>query len=170
MTLPFSLFLADKTPTYFPQKIMSSLMNGGIMTEVQAFEYFVNWKKDDRLDIDLNGRVPKDHTIRLDLSERWRKDNKIHFVIGNRTKERYQFAPVVPCTGTQSLFMSLNQYNELEVSLEDKYLYKPELEVLAKRDGFDSYEAFESWFITFLKGQPDQCAHTKIIHWTNELY
>src|SRR5699024_11014489 len=45
----------------------------------------------------------KIHTIRHDGKNRWKTGNKIHMVINNRTKDRFQFAPVLECKSVQKI-------------------------------------------------------------------
>lgn len=94
----------------------------------------------------------------------------IHFVVGNRTPKRYQFAPVVKCVSVQEIFMSYDKVNGLEISIDGKYHYWRSSD-LAINDGFDSLEAFEEYFIKVCKqDKAHQCFTGKIIHWTNLKY
>lgn len=170
MTLGFSLYhdKAKKHPTHFPERVIKSI--DGI-TEYQQSSLLKVYKWHD-VDYPFDPKVSaKKHTIRVDKSNRWRKGMKIHPVINNRTKNRFQFAPEMTCTGVERIFMSLHpQTEELEISAGDSYLYYPEKEKLATNDGFDSYEDFEKWFHKILIKEAAQCLSARIIHWTDVRY
>lgn len=113
---------------------------------------------------------PKLHTIREDkddVKERWRIGMLIHFVYGNRTKNRVcwhtgtctfiEYIAIVypPCCGfTVYIF---NPITEFATKLTDL-----QIEQLAINDGFDSVEDFKHYFDKDFKG--------KIIHWTDIRY
>ena len=172
MTLGFSLYFDSrkKHPTHFPQKIIRSLDQAGFnaaevaMIDDQAFEQIPGHTGATSL-------MPrKIHTIRLDEKSRWEAGKNIHFVIGNRTKDRYQFAPVVKCTGVQDVFMTYSSGNGLEISIDGKYHYWRSGD-LPMNDGFDSMEDFEAYFIrACLRNNNDGCFSGKIIHWTDFRY
>ena len=116
---------------------------------------------------------PKIHTIREDKSGRWKPGTKINFVINNRSKDRYQFAPVIPCVSVQPIKMT--RFSDLiEVVIGDSlwkaqinskgvpYSWDIQLQILAQNDGFDSVEDFFAWFNKDYSG--------KIIHWTKYTY
>ena len=50
---------------------------------------------------------PKKHTIRKDEKDRWKVGNDIHFVINNRTKNRFQFAPITKVKSIQIIKIKL---------------------------------------------------------------
>jgi hypothetical protein len=70
-------------------------------------KYSVEYKEKFGKEWDIRKNIfletPKIHTIRTDYPHKWKSGNKIHFVINNRTKNRFQFAPVIPCTRTQDI-------------------------------------------------------------------
>ncbi|MGB8706236.1 MAG: hypothetical protein WCD31_14515 [Gillisia sp.] len=129
---------------------------------------------------------PKLHTIRQDKKNRWKAGTDIHFVINNRSKDRYQFAPIIKCVSTQRIAIintgkhPHGDYHKcMEVLVEqdsentrfgschfDKdgdIIYCSEwVEDLAINDGFESVKDFFSWFRTDF--------HGKIIHWTDLKY
>src|SRR6056297_2749507 len=47
--------------------------------------------------------IPKLHTIRHDPKGLWKPGRKIHMVVFNRTKDRFQFAPVLECKAVQEI-------------------------------------------------------------------
>lgn len=118
---------------------------------------------------------PKFHTIRPDPHNRWRPGTKIHFVINNRTKDRFQFAPVIEVKSVQEI--EITRHGPLaEIPMTMKYHrvgmkvvidgglvdgYEM-LEFLALNDGFNSVEDFLKYFNYDFSG--------KIIHWTDLKY
>lgn len=120
------------------------------------------------------GLPPKLHTIREDKHNRWKPGVKIHPVINNRTKDRFQFAPTLVCTGVQEIHIQhypgqILTYVDRQLfgdvfhhGLDDIYEYTNDLETLAINDGFPSVEAFFRWFNKDFGG--------KIIHWTDLKY
>jgi len=112
------------------------------------------------LETDMNDAMsycPKVHTIRKDKKNRWKAGCNIHFVINNRTPNRFQFAPVLPVVATQHIVIQ-----EKKVWVDARFLGESEIETLAKNDGFNSINDFFQWFNGDFEG--------KIIHWTNILY
>lgn len=116
---------------------------------------------------------PKRHTIREDAANRWRAGMDIHSVINNRTKNRFQFAPVVKCVSVQKIniypfkhglgrvvIVEGDRFDTDYMPLKGKGL--EELTQLAINDGFDSVEDFFKYFNTDFKG--------KLIHWTSLKY
>lgn len=165
MTLAFSTQL-NKKPTFFVEKIKKGLLDNHIM-----------FYKDDRkyigelLEMAFSKKpmyCPKIHTIRHDENERWKAGMDIHFVINNRTKNRYQFAPVVKCVSVQEINIvywynpKTEMFDKPEVYIDKKVLNKTKLEALALNDGFDSVKDFFAYFNTNFNG--------KLIHWTNTKY
>ncbi|HQU51435.1 MAG TPA: hypothetical protein PK643_00405 [Saprospiraceae bacterium] len=119
----------------------------------------------------------KPHTIRADKSNRWKPGNKIHFVINNRTKDRFQFAPVVECKSVQKIvithgfngfryesqvWIDSHLFAEYGCSRKDINWNEKGLLKLAQNDGFDSIDAFFDYF--------DKDFIGKIIHWTDLKY
>lgn len=124
---------------------------------------------------------PKLHTIRHDESERWKPGMDIHFVINSRTKDRFQFAPVVKCTSVQTIEIMDSShlprvngivlefphgveifYLAYEVKIDGRFLNEQEIRELAKNDGFESEYEFFKYFNKDFKG--------RLIHWTNLKY
>lgn len=157
MTLGFSTQI-NKKPNYFVAKILTSFFIK-LAGDLEFSKCFVEAPKEDQ---DLIGYVkPKLHTIREDTHDRWKAGNDIHFVINNRTPERFQFAPVVKCTSTQSIKIK-HTAAKIHVIVDNKILNKSENETLAINDGFESLEDFFKYFNKSFSG--------KIIHWTDKKY
>jgi hypothetical protein len=114
---------------------------------------------------------PKLHTIRVDEKNLWVPGRKIHMVVFNRTKNRFQFAPVLEVKSVQKITINTEGgiWDEKEnktyplVWINNNHLMEvKELKQLAVNDGFDSVEHFFQWFNSDFEG--------KIIHWTNLKY
>ncbi|WP_017258421.1 hypothetical protein [Pedobacter arcticus] len=173
MTLGFSQQINGK-PNYFIDKIWEGLLNDPISLDytnyLEAYKnkFGKHWDRKFHENGDQKGDLvniaPKLHTIRA--GHRWHVGMLIHPVIGNRTKNRFQFAPVIPCVSQQRIFMTYDW--RFEVSIGDKYLYKPDLEILAVNDGFENREAFEDYFIKAM-GREKKFSG-QIIHWTDLRY
>jgi len=118
-----------------------------------------------------NATSAKIHTIRADEKDRWKAGRLIHFIINNRSKERFQFAPVI---AVKSLEKFVLEWQDIEgdgvmepIGWIDGKVFALGRDAenwieLAKNDGFESTEDFFNWFDKPFKG--------KIIHWTNHKY
>lgn len=160
MILSFSQTLNNQR-TLFVEKITQGLYtNPATKALMQAYE----WPKKESWSYiwscrnDLNDKL---HTIRIDEKNRWHAGRLIHFVINNRSKNHWQFAPVLPCISTQKIEMVWRNGVFL-VFIEGKLLNNEQTLQLALNDGFESEEEFRSYFNTDFTG--------KIIHWTNLKY
>ena len=165
MNLGFMTKWANGEPTYFVEKIWAGLRKENLSTRSEQISYSKNLKKF----IYLGGFEPKIHTIREDKSNRWKVGNKIHFVINNRQPNRFQFAPVIECTGVQEIEIDnydeykFGVYSEIrEVKIDGRLLSDSETYILARNDGFNSVTDFFDYFPDGFQG--------KIIHWTNKRY
>jgi len=156
MTLGFKTKINDK-PTYFVEKILAGLHGE---KGFQGFKLSNLYSHD--LDY-LETAKPKLHTIRYDDKDRWKIGNKIHFVIGNRTKKRFQFAQVLKVKSIQKIQIK-NVFNDRHsILIDDIILSKKQIETLALNDGFNSVDEFWDYFT-------GTDADAKIIHWTNLRY
>lgn len=160
-------------PNYFVEKIWESIYYRIDESEIIDED---GWH-DQLLYRDINifkeffGLKPKLHTIREDPKHRWRADMDIHYVINNRTKNRFQFAPVLKCVSVQQLEITwiLTEVEKLPILvIGNTHFYSPLLGIdkgmkqLAINDGFPSVEAFFDYFNKDYVG--------KIIHWTDLKY
>jgi len=173
MTLGFSTHWPKQMPEQlagkencFVEKILEGLKQNEIIND---FQFKIS--QEAYLDNILNRYVlyqdAKLHTIREDKTGLWKAENKIHFVINNRTPQRFQFAPVIRCVSIQKIQIShysKKMYHETApiVQVDDFRLKSEEIDQLAKNDGFNSVEDFFAWFNKDFTG--------KIIHWTNLKY
>ena len=166
MTLGFRTKIKGKQ-IHFAEKIIRSLdipehermTNYDLLSEVQ--------KENEQLNIhEFQELKPKLHTIREDKKNRWKVGSDIHFVINNRTKNRFQFAPVLKVKCIQKISIH-NDYGLSKgiyrwVNIDGRQLPKEEIETLARFDGFENVEDFWDWFKDDFQG--------KIIHWTSFTY
>lgn len=119
---------------------------------------------------------PKLHTIRA--GNRWEAGMDIHFAINPRSKNYFQFAPVMECTSVQEIELRwwkpehpeqyINDYDDAsnmrycDVYVDGKLMSTGYVKKLAQNDGFDSVEQFFAWFNKDFKGQ--------LIHWSDLRY
>ena len=170
MTLGFSTKINGK-PTCFVEKIWAGLLEKSSEYNspfaVFKTKYFAKTGlkfPNPRWDF-----KPKLHTIRADPKTRWKEGNDIHMVINNRTKDRFQFAPVLKVKKVQRIEIDYSLGKEFPIVVIDgTHFYNPKIGInkgvqeLAFNDGFESIEAFFDWFKEDFEG--------KIIHWTDLKY
>lgn len=187
MTLAFATkFPKDKPgleekPTHFIEKIWAGLINNHFIGHsLKVYEDYLR-KHIDQFNCDFGYDKmminPKIHTMRSDEKNRWKKGNNIHFAINNRQPDRFQFAPILECSGIENISINTFKRSDAEflsnddiiigedvfsVEINGKILSKKEVELLSKNDGFDSVEDFFEWFNENWTG--------KIIHWTTFRY
>lgn len=159
---PKSMAMQDDK-TYFIEKIWTSLTwepdYYSFRDEFkEKFKSFWDGSWTDEAEISFH---PKLHTIRHDEGERWKPGMDIHFVINSRTKDRFQFAPVVKCKSVQTIEIEYqNKYTV--VRIDGRSLSYEEIKQLAANDGFDYVWDFFKYFDKDFKG--------RLIHWTNLRY
>jgi len=177
MTLAFRTQIEGKL-THFIEKIWACLykdtneipiiyFNEIVISYIDGAE-FVKAKR--------NGNSKK-HTIRKDKGNRWKAGNDIHFVINNRTKKRFQFAPKIQVVTVQIFeikYKVLKEETVISIYIDKIFKGKVILvnckikessiavDIIAANDGFDSTNDFLEWFSDDFEG--------KIIHWTNLKY
>lgn len=161
-------------PNYFVEKIMFSLYMENPRSIVELDKLYrktPNTECDSLLEI-ISLRKhefhPKLHSIREDKSNRWMPGMKIHMVINNRTRNRYQFAPLLEVESVQTIRI-IREGPGVEfgigtwyVYIDDRQLTLDQIKELAWNDGFDSVPDFFDFFNSEFTG--------KIIHWTNLKY
>lgn len=175
MTLSFSQKFPNGRPTYFIEKIYSGFerLYNPCQEYHDYYQMYVQkfgkeWSQIDALDFPAYNH--KVHTIRRDSKNRWKVGNDIHFVINNRTKDRFQFAPILKVTKIQTIEIDYCIKDEPHpiVIIDGSHFYNPKLGIdkginlLAMADGFDSIEKLFGWFSEDFTG--------KIIHWTDLYY
>lgn len=163
---PKEMAMSD-SKTYFIEKINLGLLQQNIIKRID----YVDTLEDHRSKFNSNWDIkhdlfPKLHTIRRDEENRWKADMNIHFVVNGRTKDRFQFAPVVKCISVQDIeiIYSVDKSRPLILKVDDVD-YNPfgfTAEKIARNDGFESVEDFFKYFNKDFKG--------KLLHWTNLKY
>jgi hypothetical protein len=158
-------------PTYFVEKIWQSFP---VEETHDVFTDYIEGLDDFSLDaVEMKSKI---HTIRKDKKDIWKPGRKIHFVINPRSKDRFQFAPVIECVNTQIIRIDHHWIkNTTTVTINglvygsaykndmgEIYRYDESLKTLAINDGFDSVQDFFTWFNKDFQG--------KIIHWTDLKY
>lgn len=119
---------------------------------------------------DINTITPKIHTIREDPHDLWKPGRKIHMAVFNRTKNRFQFAPILECKSVQRIEVIYAESNnhKPKVIIDENIFYNTlaginkGMEKLARNDGFDSAGDFFRFFSKDFRGN--------IIHWTEYKY
>lgn len=168
-------------PNYFEEKIWADLIHHRLAS-IDQYEAFNN----DHIErfgkpltefnaVLLNGKA---HTIRTDPANRWKAGMDIHMVINNRTKDRFQFAPVVKCVSVQEIefhwwipenpkLYTLPYEDKVNSRYCDVYVDGNAIGVnsvkeLAIADGFITVEDFFSYF--------NKDSKKTLIHWTDLRY
>lgn len=183
MNLPFSTHI-DGKPTCFIDKIWAGIWQQ--FNDDHENDYSTWFQKYyDRFDCEiwdyaiaendnLIEPIPKIHTIREDKKDRWKVGTNIHFVINNRSKDRFQFAPIIPVKSTQFIKIKYednlpfpwivigNLINWVEFDPNNHFDYITQATELAHNDGFNSLDDFLKYFNKDFTG--------KIIHWTDYKY
>lgn len=191
MTLPFSTHWADGSPNYFVPKIWEGIcqmdnwffyetpkITAKYIKEIEETKPFPNVRTKDIFgDFSDKPLHPKLHTLREDKKDRWQAGKKIHFVINNRTKNEFRFAPVLHCKSVQKVVICQIQYGYLNqsVTIDNDFYWDriSEDEVFddmlqfVKNDGFEDIESFFKFF--FPKGEEGE-KELKLIHWTDLKY
>lgn len=170
MTLSFKTSIGGQ-PTNFVEKIWTAfnLGEGGYQIEFkERHEWLKKCIYSFNLDPLLLSEVGiKIHTIRADTKNRWRVGMPIHFVVKNRTPQRFQFAPILSVKAIQSFEIEWYKGSPIVV-INNGHFYNPIAGIdngmaeLAKNDGFDSIDDFFAYFSSKFIG--------KIIHWTDYIY
>lgn len=173
MNLGFTTKIGDE-PNYFIWKIWIGFDHlDTVNHSVEFVRYNIRHLQKLRTSFDFRYEPVKAkiHTIREDKNNRWKVGRLIHFVINNRTKNRFQFAPVIPVTCIQQIIIdySISDSKYPWICIDGKYHtpannfeYFVQLDTLAKNDGFYTLEDFLKYFDKDFEG--------KIIHWTNFKY
>ena len=193
MTLAFSQKFKEGEPTYFINKIWGGILENNLY-DLQTQRCYLERHKNkfsNYWSFPEQVLASKIHTIRRDKKDRWKVGSDIHFVINNRTKHRFQFAPILKCQKVQRIFIGKDTKSikeripykdkiRFDVFIEEQLVgwaligldadgkmkyeleYSSIVESLAKNDGFDSMLSFFNWFSEDFEG--------KIIHWTDFSY
>lgn len=177
MTLAFNEIL-NKKRTLFPFKILFGLEKNKLLQFDKMSHLMAKYMEHTKInytciDIRVDAKI---HTFREDNANRWKAGMNIHFVINNRTKKHYQFAPIIKCVSTQTVQIKWTG-TYIDVTIDgkhyvnfntagswsfDQYNGAEEIYALAVNDGFESAFDFFKYFSKDFTG--------KIIHWTNKKY
>lgn len=181
MTLGFSQKLNRKT-TQFVEKITRCLDNIQVPNlrnyAADAAEKLGYTTTDEFAEAVVYAE-PKLHTMREDKNDLWHAGVDIHYVINNRTSNRFQFAPVTPCISTQKVNIVYENREAgnrrvmiaIDGRMEGGASFYPSGQLatvwgitdqLAINDGFESVEDFFKYF--------NKTCERKLIHWTNLKY
>jgi hypothetical protein len=169
-TLSFKTEFPWGEPTYFVPKIWKALREINEMHD-EYLEYSaktIMTENDDILSAffpvkDFDKITRKIHTIRKDEKNLWYPGRKIHMIVFNRTKNRFQFAPVLECKSVQEICIYRNDYNEIRIFVDYNELNYHERRRLSYNDGFNSIDNFFRFF-------NQKNFEGKIIHWTDFRY
>ena len=179
-TLSFKTQFPWGYQTYFIPKIWRGLIdNMGMYSDYMSYvNTILNSGNDKIMEAffpvkDINTISPKIHTIREDKHDLWKPGRKIHMAVFNRTKDRFQFAPVLECKSVQKIEIryipempgrGCIKINGIFKSVFNSNFSddKDFLNQLALNDGFNSIEDFFRFFNKDFTG--------KIIHFTDFRY
>ncbi|WP_420582060.1 hypothetical protein [Reichenbachiella sp.] len=168
MNLGFKLYEKGK-PTHFPEKILKGLHDRLMIGDEDFDKYLQHVEVNYPEYPDLDTPNEKTHTIREDPKNRWKVGSKIHFLIGNQTPKRFQFAPVLEVKAIQEIYIRYHWGLHLKVNGKDLTSSKQEL--LARQDGFENLDHMLDWFFPGRNNEDyDKTFTGKIIHWTDFKY
>lgn len=154
---PKNLGLIDSR-TFFVEKILIGLLKNSLIRRIDYVDILEEFRSRFNRNWDVKPDLrAKLHTIRRDEKNKWHAGRKIHFLINSRTKDRFQFGPVVECVHVQSI-----EIVNSSVVVDGKVLSNEKLYELAINDGFETVLDFLTYFQHGFRG--------KIIHWTNLKY
>lgn len=166
MTLGFSQKFPWGEPTNFLGKIWCGLGKNNMVNRDTLLAFILEaFVKDLSMPYpyDFERFKPKIHTMRLDPHNRWNEGRLIHMVYNNRTKDRFQFAPTIKCTGIQAVDIC-HYHGGLWLHIDEcPVLSSEKMLLIANNDGFDSEEQFFKWF-------KEPMGSIKLIHWTQFRY
>lgn len=166
MILPFSQKI-NGSKNYFVYFIWQGLLRHKISTYTECTKFQSQHIKRFNQNFDapdqelINFEIFKEHTIRRNLLKRYKPGCLLHFTINTRTKNMFQFAPVVQCVSTQEIEITHTSTGPI-VKVDNRTLICYEVRQLAKNDGFRSEVEFFAYFNEDFTGD--------IIHWTNRRY
>jgi hypothetical protein len=148
MILGFKTQFPDKTPTFFPEKILAC-----------AFPD----------DLFFAAHTPKKHTIRS--GQRWKAGIPIHMATGVRSKSYRQFNKDIPglekVISVQKIQIKWDNpvgdpRYDFNIWVDDRKLSMIDTVELIQNDGFGLIWRFAEWFPKDFEGQ--------LIHWTDLRY
>lgn len=171
MIASFKTHWKSGLPTYFIPKIYQSLLENYSKIKIlysfhhcrklynQGFgeDYFITGSLESKF-------TAKHHTIRA--GSRWKAGMKIHFGINPRSKNYFQFAPVILVKSVQEIEIRRYKYSSFKIFVDGKELSLIQRNQIALNDGFTNVYDIRDFFVPkegdIFKGQ--------IIHWTDLKY
>ena len=178
MNLSFQTKWKNKKPNYFIEKIWQSTKEGDFVMIVSSEKYFRLHFEKFGIPLVRDKFQPKKHTLREDKKDRWKEGKVIHFIINNRTPNRFQFMPILPVLSTQKVVISqfVDIHTDIKyrtVKIGDTWKWSNYIKSLendskilefVKNDGFDDVDSFFDYF--FPKKGKLLVKELKLIHWT----
>lgn len=168
-TVGFSQILNEK-PSFFVDLVWQGILEGEACTSVpftangrlESFyrhyrDYFQTFGKN--WDAAAINYSPKLHTIRSNKNGYYKKGMFLHPVVNNRSKNRFQFAPVLKCTGTQRIHMEGE-----DLFVDFKRVNRGVAKTISRIDGFPLLHEFIQW----MKDNDD--GNLVIVHWSKLKY
>ena len=155
--------------TRFPERVIRSLPIDEYKKLTQFDFLCEQQKEDDWLEVtEFQNLTPKPHTIREDAKNRWKVGMDIHFYTGVRTKNMYQFAPVLIVKSIQHIEIKWHHglgatgiESGVSVKINGKALREDKIKTLAINGGFNTVKDFLEWFNEDFEG--------KLICWVDDL-
>jgi hypothetical protein len=108
----------------------------------------------------------KIHTLRDGKTE-WYAGMTIHYYTNMYRKGMCKFHPDQKAISVQEVYMTFFN-GRLEITIDDKYIYNPTIEMLALNDGFASVEKFTEYFFPSYSARNTWSG--QLIHWTDLKY
>ena len=174
MNLGFSTHTKENKPTWFTNKIIRSMwlyypqqMND-FAKKTKMPDFYVLEESSIHQDATIK---PKIHTLREDPNGLWKVGNNIHFIINNRTPNRFQFAPVLAVKSIQDVTISSYRTSNFGlgvlIEVDGNYLSSEQTTQFIYNDGFDNLSDFIEWFFPTADVET---IRVKCIHWTDFKY
>jgi hypothetical protein len=122
--------------------------------------------------LDLGHLTPHDeyrvkrHTIRKKAKRIYKKGDRLHFAMGVRSPDYYQFFPTVIARKVQRIIIRYEERGDLMIIIDDmKVNLQFEKIRLAWNDGFENYSDFKEYFITACLAEPNHEFIGYLIWW-----
>ena len=165
-TWPNKMKELEGKPTYFPEKVLASLVDSYPAIDWEKFANDID-KVYQPYECTLGDYNPKHHTIRENKKDRYSNNVALQpFIWAGKPyrSPQFYFSPKIECVSTQIIQIrhSGEKWRMPWVMVDGFIKTAPEIEVIARNDGFDSTKDFFKWFDADFTGD--------IIHWTNLKY
>jgi len=163
-TFPPKIDIIGGMPTHFVGKILGGFDPIEIVPYYDGYVTKFLKTEAERIEFDrqITDEPNKIHTMRRSIG-RWKEGMKIHFEINSRQSNRFQFAPVKICTGTEHVLIKYEEGQIIpRVAVDGMILDADEVLELAINDGFENPIEFFNYFHEDFEGE--------IVHWTSKRY